>query len=342
MSHIDKLNLIKSILEKYNGNSNYLEKYIQSKDVEIKIKKFKITDKTGQITEYDYTKILYEVKCDQSETKEWTVSSPYELIISDFKNNITFTDPDIFYYSSYIDMDIDKFKSKELAWMSENFDQAFLHIFEGERYESISKDELQPKIYRFQLKKIQIINSQDHDNTNIFDNILEDVVINEIKKALGVKKFITEDNKYILYILMEFNKLVSDKYKIYGYRNKYDQIETALIDFNNILLRETIKESKYVSYKTLMKNFSFPICKTDWKNIIHTSYKDSLYPYERNSTIPLFPHRYRMFSEYYDDEITYQDFDSLESIIYKIKPLEEYFKKKYLKYKQKYIQLKSL
>jgi len=311
----------------------------------------------GQITYYDYKKILYEVKCDQSETKKWTVSLPYDLITSKFKNNITFTDPDIFYYSSYIDMDIDKFKSKELAWMSENFDQAFLHIFEGERYESISKDELQPKIYRFQLKKIQIINSQDHDNTNIFDNILEDVVINEIKKTLSIENFIKENNKYILYILIEFNKLVSDKYKIYGYKNNYDQIETALIDFNNILVTDTIKESKYVSYKTYVlgkqQNFSFPICKTDWKNITHTSYNNSLYAY---SNILLDPPRYRMFSQYYDDkityhgdkityhgdEITYQDFDSLESIVYKIKSLEEYFKKKYLKYKQKYIHLKSL
>lgn len=322
MFHIDKLNVINSILEKYNGDSNQLEKYIQLKAIEIKTTKFTITNKTGQIIEYDYEKILYEIKLEQSKEKEWTVSLPYDLIISEFKNNTTFTDPNIFYYSSYIDMDIDKFKMKELAWMSENFDQAFLHIFEGNRYTSISKDELQPKIYQFQLKKIQIINSQDQDNINIFDNIIEDIVINEIKKALDIRKFTIENNKYILYILVEFNKLVRDEYKIYGYRNKYDQIETALIDFNTILVTDTIKESKYLSYNT----FLFPICKTDWKNIMHTSYNDSLYPYDKNSTIPLYPRRYRMFSEYDADKITYQDFNSLESIVYKIKPLEEYFK----------------
>ena len=94
--------------------------------------------------------------------------------------NLIHTNIKDIYYSSYLDMDIDDFKKKNIIWMSKQFDQVIPHIWDTSTFDRIREKEddkkLQPKIFKFKLKKVvNILNSTSDENIHIFKNINNDL-----------------------------------------------------------------------------------------------------------------------------------------------------------------------
>ena len=268
--------------------------------------------------------------------------------------NIITIDSNTIYYSSF-NLQEDKdfynnFKNKPYCWMSDSFDQAILHLFNGyreingnrgrESYYSI----IQPLISRFTLKSCRIINSNNRCNINIFDGILNPQFIScinfllknaceKIDEARYANIFEKENNCYILYILQELNKYLDESEMIFGYKNYYYQKETAILNFNNIINIDSLKISKIVKYK----DTNFPLDKSEYKRlytrISYTNNKredpDKLKDY-CSKKVRMVP--------YNEITINYENFDNIDTILtYKSNmDLNTYFKNKYLKYKNKY------
>jgi hypothetical protein len=101
-----------------------------------------------------------------------------ELIIEPSQRLIK-TDTDKFYYSSTINTLLKDFEMKDYIWMSEQFEQALIHIFESNSETKLNKfkedDLIQPMIFRFKFnKKVNLIQSDNLFNKSIFKFIIPD------------------------------------------------------------------------------------------------------------------------------------------------------------------------
>jgi hypothetical protein len=272
---------------------------------------------------------------------------------------------------------LDYFKNKYYCWSTDIIEQSLLHLFNGYRKplnivmrSPITEMIIQPIICRFKLKKYRIIDSDNSCNDNIFQGILNDNVIElieivlskacektmELSKVYELKLFQRENNKYILYILELINKKLDPSEYIYGYYNRHDQNELALMNFNNIINLDTLLYSNILSITHNIntdtnKICTFPInedmyrklCKLLLVAYINDKYnttEDKL----KNCTL-----KYKMIF-YKRSTIVYQDFDNHDITISYNKYIEinpstpeyiDYFKKKYLKYKNKYLKLQN-
>jgi len=253
------------------------------------------------------------------------------------------------FYSSYINLNLEDFKKKNLIWFTSQLDQALIHIFDTSthiRLRDVKEDiAIQPKIFRFKLKQlIKLIKSKTFDNYDIFLNILDSGLIFKIKaklKEYGISNFELQNNKYILLILEEFNKLVSDEYKIYGYQNYYDQNEIAVNNFFNLVDVNSIKESDYklisttqnISEKEEIQILNFPNTKDNIAQFLITDYANR----EKVDGTKM----WRMIMKNKNNTIIYNDFDTGTPLKWTPPDIDEFYKSKYLKYKQKYIELKK-
>jgi len=237
-------------------------------------------------------------------------------------------DTSLTYFSSvkkYEDYDKNFFINKECCWMSNIFDQSLLHLFDSVKlYQFTDNKKIWPLICRFNVKSCRIIESQ-KNNYNIFEDILEKEVLDKIK--IFIPDFELSYNKYILNILEILNTFLSDRNKIYGYTNYDDQAETALINFKNIIVKDSVNISHIKKYKVNSSGneYIFPLLKSEYYKLY-----DGRKPFydEYNGR------RRMVLNENAQIEIEYENFDDKSKIeINKAKPYEEYFKANYLKYK---------
>jgi len=362
--HKDIIEGIRRIIVDFNSK-NPLEQFLKDK---LKEKKYRFT-----ITYSDRSPLIfgYDSKSDTQIWKKYfdkIISGHFKTAKPIFGKNLVSTSEisevnklddilinnnleDVF-YSAYKNLNIEDFKKKYIIWFTPQLNQSLTHIFDSEDNITtrMKEDELiQPKIFRFKLKKsIKLIKSTTVNNEYIFLNILDDRLIAQLLEFLNsknIKNFTQTDNLYILLILDEFNKLVSDEYKIYGYKNYYDQNEIAITNFSNLVDETSIKESDYKSFSIVQSVFgqdeivtyNFPIGKTQLYEIFgldkHVRYADGL-----NEDKELLK---RMIVEDKRIKISYNDFDTGEPVEWTPPNIDEFYRLKYLKYKQKYIKLKK-
>jgi hypothetical protein len=245
-------------------------------------------------------------------------------------------DTSLFYYSSvkkYEDYKKDFFLQKKWCWMSHRFDQALLHLFDAVRlYQCNDTIKIWPLISRFKVKPCKIIKSE-KNNFNIFDGILEKTVIDKIRVL--VPHFEIDNNKFILDIIEILNIYLPEDNRIYGYTNYDDQVETALINFNNLIISDSYTISHIKKYKvgSTDDEYIFPMLKNQY-------YK--LYEGRKAFYDELNGKRRMLLNEDAKIEIEYENFDNLSLVeIYKTDTIENYFKNKYLKYKSKYLKYKK-
>jgi hypothetical protein len=263
------------------------------------------------------------------------------------------------YYSSLNSLENDdhynNFINKKYCWMSDSFDQAILHLFNGYRPIKTPGEnyKIQPIISRFTLKPCRIIESIDKNNSNIFNGILKHNVVKCINYLLGSAcekyeddrnyegegpHFSREDNVYILYILEELNKYLDESEKICGYTNYFDQKETGIVNFNTTININSLKISKILKFM----DFEFPLPEKEYKNIYSFSNNGKKIKYVSYNKNRNYPMKTRMFPNI-KITIKYENFDNSEEELTYVSDddLDTYFKNKYLKYKNKYVLLKN-
>ena len=307
------------------------------------------------------------------------------------KDNVIKLDTIKEYYHSLIlqteQLQTDIFDSDKFIWFSQNFDQAFLHLFNQARQLSNIKSEdlIYLFIVKFKLlKEINILKSQTMYNHDIFKNIIPDKCLKGIMNALAKRhhyhillfnnnssihedqfylsgEFAGEQNKFILIILNELNKFLTENNKIYGYLNELDQKEIALVGRSGLINLNSIKSSKYTRViKKDGKQIFFPLTYKNYvvefnnENItLYTTYSEyltylsSINNNTKQQMIECVKNRgieqnsLRMFKTD-KTRIFYQDFDdNTKEIEFINLNLEDYWKKKYLKYKEKYVTIKN-
>jgi hypothetical protein len=252
-----------------------------------------------------------------------------------------------YFYSAYPNnMDSNDFGEKQIVWFTERMDQAILHPLD-------TKEILNPIMFRFKLLEnyICIFDSSDKDNIKIFETISSNIrrklvdYVNTTKKTVEFTSkniFIGNNNKYILYVIEAINRIFAcDFFKISGYKNHYDQSEIALINFNTLVDKSSLIKYIYTKIKYDGVETIFPLQKPqDIRQIYDT------------------PGFYKGFflinRDIYEDKLRMDCSKTNMQIYYKEegKDLEEVFdcstissidsyRKKYMKYKQKYLQLKN-
>ena len=144
---------------------------------------------------------------------------------------------------------------------------------------------------------------------------------------------------------------MSEDLKIYGYQNYYDQREIALFNFNNLVDKDSIKKSEVTSITDKGETEKFPLSNgNDWKP--HSSYQEAthinnddldksvLESYYKGINVPFNQNMTRIVLNRHII-ITYTDFDDNRIVkTYTTENKIEYYREKYLKYKNKYIKLK--
>ena len=295
--------------------------------------------------EYTYDEWMYYI----THNKITDISSSITKLEQIIKENCKEMNGEYFYSAYGTSINI---RDKEFVWTTQIIDQALLHPFNKNRL--VNSMIVQPIIYRFNIKPSNIVLvSHEKDNIDIFNKLLNPV-INKIKahytnlddkiagdtNIFNANIFKGEKNNRILYILKALNTIISQfNITISGYYNYYDQDEYAFLNFNNIV--DNIISSNYISitYKKEDKLeiiYNFPMSIANY-NII--SGDGTKYTYIEPKTFKTI--KYRMSCNNLIN-ITYKNFDTDTSIIYNCKPDEEYFKNKYLKYKNKYYDYKMI
>ena len=141
------------------------------------------------------------------------------------------------------------------------------------------------------------------------------------------------------------NKILEKHHEpiINGYYNSHDQDEYAIINLKDFLEGD-IKKSQYLNVThiniegdNIEKLYNFPLNQKEYNLLSNTGvgYSDLYVP--RKGML----NKYRMYCNGLK-RITYQGFDDpSKSIKYECLSKDEYYKTKYMKYKQKYISLKN-
>ena len=294
--------------------------------------------------------------------------TPEEYLENLDPHNIVDLDNSKYYYSSLnLTSNIDPrefFVNKKVCWFSADLDQALLHLFNSYREPqdtSITDETLiQPYIYRFKINNpIRIIKSDNVCNKDIFKGILKENIIKYIEIILknacekswqekDFEPFQRENNKYILYILDLLNIC------IYGYENINDQRELALINFNTVINTTDVAISKILSIKYDNKKnkvkieVTFPLNKLEYKNLCNTStivayannkLESSIPKINKDCTMKLKMLLYKGWGIYYENFDTIVEVEERFKDYKTRKEYEELFKKKYIKYKKKYLNL---
>ena len=253
----------------------------------------------------------------------------------------TDTDPNFYYSSILFDKNILK---KKFVWGSTEFKQSILHPFEQIR-DNEGELTIEPCIYQFEINNnFFLLNSNNELNKDIFNDLLPAELFKEIIKYYKHNDntidilFSGEKNSRILQILEILQKY--SFFKIYGYRNKYDQIETAFINFEKVCILNSLKKSKIKSIKILGEFIiNFPLNIEEYKIQVQTINGEEETGMGLSSYGPNIKLHYTM-SCHLIKEISYEDFDNQQNIkTFKCENTKYY--QKYLKYKKKYLLLKK-
>ena len=270
------------------------------------------------------------------------------------------------YTSYHYPIDLTK---KHYIWFSQNLSQSILHLFDRSRQ---ALNVVRPVIYKFTLnlaiKNIILFKKATIEFSDISFLFPQEIRINigielsrYFKSTLAVI-FNEEKNRRLLYIFEALNHFLGLENKIYGYRNYNDQDEFGMINqdlFESVPIQSFYKNIQIT--KTLKYHLGAPII-----DIIEFNNEDKILSSDYFNTYLIFS-LYRPkdgfiqkglqckgevvvknergeVSEYVVDinSITYQNFDNLaETSIFNCADDNNYMQK-YLKYKQKYLNLKNL
>jgi hypothetical protein len=333
LSREERINIIKWILNHYNvHNYNYMLLKLFNPDgklLENEIIKFKDIEKI----KYNHLQEMREWY--SAKMENFRKSNSENLLFElNYPSNIINTNDEYFYSAYSNDITEILFSDKSVIWCSQNFDQAFLHPFNVIR----SVDVFEPVIYRFKLAdNYRIIKSDNLSNTNIFKDIFPKDACDHLNEIFD---FNGENNKNILLILSEYNKMVPDDLKIHGYYNKSDQDEFAFVNFKDLNKIDIIKK-KYTEieykYENVIKTSIFPIeSKLEYNKLNEiASYLEKHNKKRMSCGLPQSINRIIC--------IKYESFDSDDVIeTYTCKEnMDDYYKNKYLKYKNKYLNLRN-
>jgi hypothetical protein len=281
-----------------------------------------------------------------------------------------YKDLDKTYYSAYPNnINISDFVSKNILWFSLRKDQALLHPLDNKDFSS-------PVFFSFKLNKpILTFSSGDRDNINLFNKepaIREKTLslINKYRpdKLTNESVFSGNHNKYILYIAEAYNRIINSPFiKISGYVNDFDQCELAIINFSTCVSLPSVKKFIYTKISADNEIQTFPL---EFKKSFLTLfpqlegnitgfYKSFAKINDIDSKQKFDSSKHMMSCSNYQLKIYYQIDDKTEPeqvfdcsdkdsswfwddcIQDEIKKVNSSSYKKYLKYKQKYLNLKA-
>ncbi len=157
-----------------------------------------------------------------------------------------------FFSSLPYDVSKEDFEILRILWCSPEISQSILFMLGNE------KSLIHPCFFEFKLNKpLFLLNSTDLDNTNIFDDVLDQESIRKIKRAFD---FDFGNNIHILCVIEAINRITkiqenNPSLKLNGYRNRFDQNEIALIDFNKLVDKSSIR--KGIFEKVILKNIRY-------------------------------------------------------------------------------------
>lgn len=178
---------------------------------------------------------------------------------------------DATFYSSYTTKQID-FANKNLCWFTNKLDQSILFPFDTSKVTYSNIETFEPHVYSFKIKtNLRLINSSSLDNAQIFDNFFdfgkkyfEYIIFDVFGEKLNEFTFSIQNNKKILYFIEAINRFVKSNvtrgnFKIHGYKNDLDQSEIAVINFTNIVKKDSIKEYKINEIRKGKFFHNFPV-----------------------------------------------------------------------------------
>jgi len=183
--------------------------------------------------------------------------------IEKYPSNLTF-------YSSYTTKQPDLI-NKNLCWFTNRIDQSILFPFDISRLDIFNAETNQPYIYSFKIKQpLKLINSKSNHNMEIFNKFFpfggyffKNFIKFVFNEDFNQETFAVVNNKRILYIIEAINRFINSKHyrfeKIDGYKNDLDQCEIAVIGFSNLVDRQSIREYQITEIGTTGNFFKLPI-----------------------------------------------------------------------------------
>ena len=212
-----------------------------------------------------------------------------------------------FFSSIPYDVLKEDFENLRILWCSPEISQSILFMLGNE------KSLIHPCFFEFKFNKsLFLLNSTDLDNTNIFDDVLDQESIRKIKKAFD---FDFGNNIHILCVIEAINRITkiqenNPSLKLHGYRNRFDQNEIALIDFYKLVDKSSIR--KGIFEKVILKNirysepddvfvFKFPFLH---KTFFHTYKLKTDFEKNKHDLIDFVEDDFHIFQTY---EIKFQD-----------------------------------
>jgi len=257
-------------------------------------------------------------------------------------NNIEKYPSDLTLYSAYTNQT--NIMNKNLCWFTHRIDQSILFPFDISRLDIFNAESNRPHIYSFKLKQpLKLINSKSNHNMEIFNNFFpfegyffKNFIKFVFNEDFNQETFAIVKNKRILYIIEAINRFISSKksrfQKIDGYKNDLDQCEIAVIGFSNLVDIQTIKEYRITQIGRTGNFFKLPIKQHQLDNFFRII-GDIIYDIKSKSRMTCPENliiKYRNTNGQEPEKI----FNC------SCMPIDVW-QKKYLKYKKKYLQLKS-
>ena len=263
------------------------------------------------------------------------------------------------HYSAYpTNITKENFVNKNIIWVTERYDQALLHPLDNKQI----KD---PIIFQFKFRKYLILlQSNEFNNEKIFDEIsieltnkfIEFMNKNPLNGFTRDNIYLGNNNINILYIIEAINRIIeNDFFTFNGYINMKDQCEIAVLDFKQLVDRESVKKYVYtkIVYNGVEKTFPLETTRdirqfydiegfyktgTPREDIPNFLIPDAFVQNRNNIKSRMTCHN-KNFQIYYQIE----DKSTPESIFNCLNfSLEDFWRNKYLKYKLKYQKLKKL
>jgi hypothetical protein len=251
---------------------------------------------------------------------------------------------DLTFYSSYTTKQPDLF-NKNLCWFTNRIDQSILFPFDISRLDIFNAETNEPHMYSFRINRsLKLINSKSNHNMEIFDKFFPfgkyfhqkfiKYVFNE--DLYNQETFAVVKNKRILYIIEAINRFINSKksrfQKIDGYKNDLDQCEIAVIGFSNLVDRQSIREYQITEIGRTGNFFKLPIIQNQLDDFFLTI-GNIIYDIKSKSRMTC-PEN--LIIKY----INTNGLEPEQIFNCSCMPIDVW-QKKYLKYKTKYLKLKS-
>ena len=206
--------------------------------------------------------------------------------IKQLSKNFTIINRNHYFYSSYpLHIKKEDFELYKIVWCSPELSQSLLYMLGKE------KALIQPVFYKFKFAyDLFVMNAQDMDNNQMFENILDKETLEKVKR---IYPFEFSNNLNVLCLIEAINIIVrsvenTNRYRIYGYRNRFDQNELAILDFDLLVNKSSIEKAIFeevalldqrkvlVQDPTLSQKFPIILKFPFYDNTLYNEYMDKL------------------------------------------------------------------